>query len=165
VHVASAGTPNGTVTVGAQTAHVKSGSATFTLPQYAGGTRTVSATFNGSSSTLKSTARKSFTVTKVGSSLSATTNPVAITANTTHAVLTVTIHAGSFHPSSGKITIYDQNNGQNLHLGDTTPSNGTARFTLPRLSIGQHDLHISYTGTSSVAASAVVLTERIPAHG
>jgi large repetitive protein len=169
VHVSSIGNPtNGVVTVatgeGKQSAKVSHGVATITLPRYSAGSHTVTAQFGGTATTTMTKAvPKSFTVTKVASSLTASTNPTAITSHTAHAVLTVTIHAGAFHPSSGKITIYDLTNGKRNHLGDTTPSNGTAHFTLPRFDLGQHDLQISYAGTSSVAASAVQLTERVPA--
>ena len=164
VPVASNGNQTGgTVSVrtgaGVRTAAVpQNGIARITLPTYPGGSHTVLATFGGTSTTAPVTQPKSFTfqVSRVGSSLSFTTDPLQLTTQTRNAVATVHVTA-PITPNSGAITIYEGS----MRLASGTVRNGVAKLHLPPFSLGQHNLTVSYAGTPYVAPSSELVIERV----
>lgn len=163
IHVVSAGkTTNGTVLVGSARAWVSGGWAYYTLPRYTGGQHTVTATFQGTSTTNASApVQLSFTVAKVASSLSVTTDPAQLTTTTRNATATVRVTSKSLRANSGRVTIED--NGRQIASG--TVRGAVARLRLPTFSLGQHNLTVSYAGTAYIAGSSVLKVERIPLGG
>jgi hypothetical protein len=69
----------------------------------------------------------------------------------------VTVTAGPFRPSGGTVTIDENGN----RLAQGTPKVGVVSLGLPRFTLGQHNLTVSYTGTASIATSSVIETERV----
>lgn len=158
VHVSSAGNPDGLVTVGNTTTRARHGIATFSLPTYTGGVHTVSAAFNGTlTAEPVSRAATTFTVTRVASSLAMTTDPLQLTTRTKNATATIRVGAGPLTADSGAVTIDE--NGHRLASG--TVRGGSVTVHLPRFTLGQHNLTVTYSGTDQIAPSSVVRVERV----
>ncbi len=164
VHVSSPGNETGGVVTiktggfGTPSAQVKNGKATITLPQFPGGAQSITAVYGGTATTMPVTSNQlGFTVTKVASKIAFKTNPLQLTTTTSNATATVTVTAGPFRPSGGTVTIDENGN----RLAQGTPKVGVVSLPLPRFSLGQHNLTVSYTGTASIATSSVIETERV----
>ena len=165
VAVASAGnTTKGKVAVhlgtAAYSAAVSNGKAVVHLPALAGGKHTISVTFGGTTTTRAVTKAVSttFSVSRVASTISFTTSPLQLTTTTTDAVAIVHVSTGSLRANSGRVTISEAGVGR---LATGTISDGVARLHLPRFSIGQHNLTVSYAGTPYIAPTSVVHVERV----
>lgn len=163
VHVSTAGrATNGVVAVATgsdtRTAVVdRHGTAALWLPRYSGGTHQITVRFRGTPTAAAGAPRSvRFTVTKVASSLSVTTDPLQLTTKTTHATATVRV-AAPLVAESGVVAIAE--NGRRLATG--TVRGGSVRLQLPQFSLGQHNLTVSYTGTAAIAPSSVVQVERV----
>ena len=165
VRVNSAGNElGGLVTIrtggfGTPSARVNSnGVATVRLPQFPGGPKNITAVFGGTNTAAPVSSNPlNFTVTRVASKIGYRTTPLQLTTRTSNATATITVTAGPFHPSGGTVTIDENGN----RLAQGTPKVGVVTLRLPRFSLGQHNLTVSYTGTPFITASSVIEVERV----
>jgi hypothetical protein len=155
---------NGKVTVrlgtAAYSAKVTGRKAAVQLPAQAGGKHTIMVTFGGTATTLPITqpVSKTFSVTRVASSIKYTTDPLQLTTSTADAVAIVHVSTVSLGVNAGTITISEVGVGR---LASGRVSGGVVRLHLPQFSLGQHNLTVSYAGTAYIAPSSVAAVERV----
>jgi hypothetical protein len=150
VTVSGAGAINGTVSISEGSAMlgtgtVTNGSASVTLPKLAAGAHTLTVAYSGSETVAASTGTVSLTVTKVGTTVSASVAPV--TADQAAAVTISVAAPGAV--ADGSVSVLE---GATV-LGTGALANGTASVVLPKLAAGVHTLTVDYAGSATFAGS------------
>lgn len=141
-------------------APVSGGKAIIQLWHLSGGSHRLTVTFWGTrTADAVQEQSRSFQVAKVATSLGYTTDPLQLTTKTSNAIATVTVRSNPFRVQSGRITISDYDTGR--FIVSAVPRNGVAKLRLPRFSVGQHNLRVTFAGTAYVQPAAVLAIERV----
>jgi hypothetical protein len=161
VTVSSVGTVTGgvvTITYGAnkRTAPVKRGRAIVTLTRMTGGTHRLTVTFGGTSTTTSAAKTLSLTVSKVATTMSVKISPSQLTTTSTgKAVVTITASGAQIN---GKQVMITENS---RIIASGTVSRGVATMALPKFALGQHNLTVSYPGTTTATAVTKTVILRV----
>jgi len=153
------GTPTGSVTFldggnSLGTANLGSGGvATFTTSALAGGSHTITASYNGDGNFNGSNAQLSQVVNKAGTT-TAITSPVNPSDFGQPVTFTATISAVSPGAGTATGTVQFKDNGNNLGVEVTLNAGGSAQFTTSSLTIGNHNITAVYSGDGNFLSSS-----------
>lgn len=162
VTLSSAGSVRGgtlTLTEGSakHSASVTGSTTTVRLGKLTAGKHTFGVRFGGTSTTLPSSATTlPIHVHLVTSSLTVASKPKQIT-TTDHGVAIVHVSAPGATVDGGKVTVAEGS----TNLGSAAVRDGVAKVTLPKLSLGQHNLVVTYAGTPSATSATEKWTVRV----
>ena len=141
-------------------ARVSGKTATVILGRLHAGTHNFTVRFNGTSTTQTTHAPASplkvSKIPKVISSLHVASSPQQLTTKS-HGTAIITVSAGHAHVDGALVTIKQDSR----TLGSGRVKGGVAKVTLPRLSLGQHNLTVHYAGTSTATAATQTWIVRV----
>jgi subtilisin-like proprotein convertase family protein len=152
----------GAVTLASGVAVNGSGIATFSTGTLTAGPHTITATFSGTSVLATSTGSITQQIDKIvsTSALTSSLNPSVTGQSVT---FTVTVTAGGSPVTTGTVTFAD--GGSTLVSGLGLDGSGQATFTTSVLGIGTHPITVTYSGTTTWAASNDALSQVVEALG